>query len=519
MRKLFLLSLLFSTIFHAPAQADETIHDIFRPHLRNGQTIEGFLQAVLTPLRNAAKDGNSLTKADVADQQEKEVQRLQRHQLSRIIQYDMNYDTMVTEDELRSALEEQYKGRRSGNFPILDDDRIRPQIDRQLSEFMKLDTNGDKVLSYKEMSTLSDQLASSRYENRTVKQLGQYLALDPNQDGKLTADELGTLARSLFTTLDKDKNGVLSSAEIPSPVTSTGRSYSTFPGTCQFNNLTLPSDYFIYGAGSYAGTKINIPIDQSGHETTLINVVVNETRKPVVLILGAYEPNIWNISRTPDTKIIAAVVGGYHRQIVSGLEGVPLLQGSFTEKGGCGLFHLSPTELKVLNPLARHLFNKPADLFFGAEQGFVVVGSKEYDKSTLIMPSKDPLSFKSPDMPLAGKAGLEEAVKKGTLRKMTQQDADEWLAAYWKAREQRSDLPPIAGGDPRKKTTRLDVARGYVILKGFVPPAGLTGLNASVFILPKGLPMPQQNMGHSYIYDWNTMRCSIGSSMGCSWME
>ena len=50
-----------------------------------------------------------------------------------------------------------------------------------------------------------------------------------------------------------------------------------------------------------------------------MDVVVNYSSKPVVLMLGAYEPTIWNIKWTPTTHIVALLVSGYRRQAVLAL--------------------------------------------------------------------------------------------------------------------------------------------------------------------------------------------------------
>lgn len=64
---------------------------------------------------------------------------------------------------------------------------------------------------------------------------------------------------------------------------------------CGFSELSLPTDFAVFAAGAYSGRKIQFQIDLSGHEGTQIDVAVNSPNKPVVLMLGAYEPTIWNI--------------------------------------------------------------------------------------------------------------------------------------------------------------------------------------------------------------------------------
>ena len=50
--------------------------------------------------------------------------------------------------------------------------------------------------------------------------------------------------------------------------------------------------------------------------------------------------------------------------------------------------------------------------------------------------------------------------------------------------------------------------RAYVVLKAYALPAGLYGANSATFFVPKGVPRPSGNLGHSTLYDFNTMTCA-----------
>ena len=111
-------------------------------------------------------------------------------------------------------------------------------------------------------------------------------------------------------------------------------------------------------------------------EGTQIDVAVNNPGEPVVLMLGAYEPTIWNIGWSQGTKILAVLVSGYHRQVVAGLDQqTPLLISSYDNRGPCGYFYVTPDNLESLNPKARSLFGRPVDVVYPAVNGNVVVGA------------------------------------------------------------------------------------------------------------------------------------------------
>lgn len=97
--------------------------------------------------------------------------------------------------------------------------------------------------------------------------------------------------------------------------------------------------------------KIHFQIDQSGHEVTPIDVLVNNPKKPVFLMLGAYEPTIRNIIWSEKTHILAVLVEGYHRQAVAGLgKHTPLVISSYDNKGPCGYFNVDPENFCTIKP-------------------------------------------------------------------------------------------------------------------------------------------------------------------------
>ena len=280
------------------------------------------------------------------------------------------------------------------------------------------------------------------------------------------------------------------------------------PRTCAFDNLQLPGDFRIYASGGYTGRVLGFQIDQSGHAATQFDVAVNVPDKPVVLMLGAYEPTIWKIGWTPGTRIVAVLVSGYHRQVIAGLDPrVPTLNSSYDNRGPCGYFYVSADRgLDKLNPLARTLFGKPVDLVYPAANGAARIGEPIGNVDALVThPASPPDSFRNASSPLAGPAGLEEAVRTGALRRATAEDAQAWSEAVAAATPRR-DVPPVAGvGVPKPRAP--SVFRGYVVLREFTYPAGLYGGNSATFFIPKGVPRPAGEPGHSAVYDFNTLSC------------
>jgi len=282
---------------------------------------------------------------------------------------------------------------------------------------------------------------------------------------------------------------------------------------CGFDDLKLPENTLVYATGAYSGKPAGFQIDQSGHEATRFDVAVNSTDKPVVLMLGAYEPSVWNIGWSAGTRILAVLVSGYHSQALAGLpKATPVINSSYDNRGPCGHFYVSESTLGALNPMAKRVFNRPVSMVFPVSNGKVVVGNPLSANAQLLTSSEVTLnSLRDPSAPLAGPAGLEDAVRKGLLRKATVADAQGWADAAAKSKPD-SDLPPVAGkGKPQPRAPSF--FDGYVVLKAFTFPAGLYGAHSATFFVPKGVPAPQGNPGHSTVFDFNTLACA---GTGCA---
>ncbi|MDR2635279.1 MAG: hypothetical protein LBC08_00465 [Campylobacteraceae bacterium] len=264
--------------------------------------------------------------------------------------------------------------------------------------------------------------------------------------------------------------------------------------TCDFSDVVLPKDLYVYAAGGYSGLIQNIQIDQSGHEATELTVFINVTDKPVALILSAYEPSVWQIKFTKKTKIAAVYLSGYHKQIVTGLPKETTLLDT-TDVSYCNSnFMISKDRLKTLNPLSEKLFSKPVDMVYFVKNGIITIGSKINSDEYISFKAKPTKSFHDKTKPLAGPMGIQDALNKKILRKATQDDYKPIYEFFTK------DNPPLHDNSP----TYYVPYDSYVIEKNFTLPAGLYGGNSVNFILKKGVPFPGGELGHSCLFDLNT---------------
>ena len=280
---------------------------------------------------------------------------------------------------------------------------------------------------------------------------------------------------------------------------------------CTFDKSDVAD--IIYAGGEYRGKATSYQIDDSGHQATQFEVIVNSPKRSVSLFLGAYEPSMWTVAWTKGTTIKSVFITGYHRQVIAGLpSSVPIINSARKKGANCGYTFLSKSNIRKVNPLSKKVFGKPVGLMHYAKQGHIVMGEKIVRSTRLFTSNEVSLnSFVDRSKPLAGKAGLDDYMKKGFLRKVTAEDLDKWAELKAKqAYDIGEGVPPVADRDPRDRTRAFRPARvqnGYVILKEMTIPAGLYGAHMATFFVAKGVPLPKGNLGHSVLYDFNTGNC------------
>lgn len=296
------------------------------------------------------------------------------------------------------------------------------------------------------------------------------------------------------------------SATLPKPMPTKpfddGAPRGDAPATSVCGFPALPADVHVYAAGAYGGAKADFQIDQSGHQATTIRVVVNKPGESVALVLGAYEPTVWSVGWSPQTRIVAVLVTGYHAQQVSGVPAnVPTIVSTYDNRGACGDAYVDDDDgAGAIEALSKRAYGRAPEATFTAHEGRVLLGNAAAEASLVTDASaRDAASFALKDAPPAGDAGLEAAVRAGMLRPATEADVQAW-------REARRRRAPEGHADDAPRVAAAP-GRAFVVLKPFRIPAGLYGAHLAAFYVADGVPLPTGNPGHSVIYDMNTGRC------------
>lgn len=278
------------------------------------------------------------------------------------------------------------------------------------------------------------------------------------------------------------------------------------PAECRIDGFVVPANAKVYAAGAYGGKEADFQIDQSGQQATTLQVAVHEPDAPVLLLLGAYEPTVWSVGWTRGTRIAAVVLTGYHRQQVTGLPaGVPLLVSTYDNRGPCGYAYVGGDGSAKLNPLARKVFGRAVDVAYPARDGRAVVGKLPPGAALVTDAAATPVKdFELKGAPPAGQAGIDAALRNGTLRAATPADVHAWEAARERSQGE-PDIPRIEGGDTERASGMP--YRSYAVLKPFAIPAGLYGAHSATFFVALGVPAPTGNPGHSEVRFIDNGRC------------
>ncbi len=299
---------------------------------------------------------------------------------------------------------------------------------------------------------------------------------------------------SEISRLVKSSPGTFPSIKYRTKLNALDRSeFATVREICEFPEITFVSDYTAFAivpTRVWLLPKTGIQLDQSGAEAVQMNVVVNSPNVPIFLIAD-YDsgPIIWNFSVTKGTQILGIALSGYSKNssVVAGLDDpIPTSRQcgspSKNQNGPPEMYGLSSDDR--LNP-----FKQKFDKIYYAPDATAYIGDPLKDGQQLLRSSiKTPDSFRGSGGSLAGHMALKDAVLRGALRQATKADVLAW-------EEGTKKILPI-------------VNDAYVILGAYEYPNGLFGSHSARFVIPKGVPPPRGNPGHSTIYDMNTFKCT-----------
>tara|TARA_R110001592_G_scaffold3525_1_gene19705 strand:+ start:2763 stop:4430 length:1668 start_codon:yes stop_codon:yes gene_type:complete len=498
------------------------IPDGFYGALRSSDYIEDFKNKLFVIIRKNKLPSNNLTTADVLKFKEKILKEAGEKQSKKFAKFDLNSDSNIEKKEV-----EEYVKKNDARYKRMN----RPDVYlvNNVNRIMVYDIDQDGIISNAEREYLTEDLLKERGLSSLQKKwevFDDLMSLDPNKDEKLTYTEIEVIAENIFRIIDTNKDNHFSREEKRhfQDAMSPHRSYLNRQVSkeekekqqrekCKVENFKAPENLVVYAAGGYKGRDIEFQIE-ANRKATQFDVVVNETKAPVALILGAYEPAIWNLRLTPGTKVLAIIAGGYHRQAIANIsKKIPVTYSTYNNHEACGLFYFNinePETLSKANEISELAFGRKVKKFFppqNSELGEIVIGSKGFDHTKLIYSKENsPEQHYLSTAPYSGKKGLEHALQSKLIRKATEEEVKRW-------------------NDERYKID-LKLSKKYKKLEGFGPPILKLSTNAytiidenftiphdvsASFIVLEHKKIPKGPYGKSGIYDLNTLKCITSS--------
>lgn len=502
-------------VFAATEEAnDAELIKILPPAGYRDLTIERYVADALDNIQKYAEDKTALRPSDYDRLAKEEQDNMRRQQVAQFIRFDQNFDGLIDAQEIEQSFEKK-----------------RPDNERQIKSIMAFDANKDSKVTYSEMSVLDEEKFNASQQNRQSKRIAGLLKLDRNNDKILDKAELEHFARQAFSSLDADGNGFLSSEEYRAVEEKQRAARIEESEKRKFDSCVLPqpipSDVTVYAVGGDGGKKSEYAIDGSGSSAIFVDVIVNQPGKKVALLLGAYNPTVWQIRTIADTKIAAILASGYRRQIIANADkSIPTLvyhaesdNDNHSNGQTCGGFYLSESKMNEINPISRKLFGKPVELMYLAKDNQVVIGDENFDKEKLVGEVVDISKLKVPGSSPAGEKGIEEGIKNGFLRLPNENDIHIWNQEIKKLREKSMVLRGAPFIYKNEDRLSFPMKNSLIVIKdNYIIPSDISIKDRPIFIVAKGVKLPKNNPSMIKIFDMNNLQCSnfmVGNSEKC----
>jgi hypothetical protein len=275
--------------------------------------------------------------------------------------------------------------------------------------------------------------------------------------------------------------------------------------------LTPSHDARIVALGAHEGKEpVSFVAPNDPHDAGAIAVSGAKKGPPVVLVLSAYAPVVWDLRQVPKGRLEGVIAYGYSAQAVVGVpKSVPVrFSAGRRADPRCGLATYAYQGGQNLDKLAANLkqaIGRPIDKFYGeyAPLSFnvdggalplpdtgsitlsMLVGSEQFDVSAV--------------PPRA--VGVAMLLQQGAIRRATADDQAELNAALTRA-SPTGYLAPVS--------VRLNDRDTFVILKPITIPRGMYGAHSSTFLIAKGVALPDDPGSHNTYYRLDGGKCVRG---------
>lgn len=259
----------------------------------------------------------------------------------------------------------------------------------------------------------------------------------------------------------------------------------------------------IVAVGGYEGkVPTNGLATHEGHEVKGVVIAAAARGRPLLLILTAYDPVVWDLRRVPHARLRAVFVSGYHAQAVVGAGNRPLVVNTYAKPnracGDPGFAYKGGSNLDQLDEWVRTTFGRGIDRFIGSYG----LRSVAIDGAPIARPGPVPISGAIGagayrlGTKVDGPFGMQRLLAQGAIRRARPADVRQ-LSQLLTRKSKTGRLAPV----------RPYVYDAYVVLRPIRVPTGMYGGHSVTFLIPGGIPFPQDSGSHNTYWSLATGEC------------
>ena len=223
----------------------------------------------------------------------------------------------------------------------------------------------------------------------------------------------------------------------------------------------------------------NTTIDPSGNPAAVITLQIDAPGQPVLLDLYRYNSTIWKIYWSPKTEIVGAIVNGYHAPAILGLsKNTPINIDSYYSKRNSSC---KSNQLRFVNTTNELRYE------VSQQSNVIRLTQREALPDDWLTTNDYQLSdFELRGEVLPGDAGVEQLTKS---RKLVHAGKKEVDLIDNKHKEYVN----------KRGLEHLFLDNTFLVTGSTEIPRGLAGADSKIFLVPKDIPFPTGDFGHSTI--------------------
>ncbi|WP_417454719.1 hypothetical protein [Kiloniella sp.] len=510
---------------------------------------EQYIADLVHPIRKQGKDNHYIDQSVIIQIDRNEIMTRVEKILRRYKKYDLNQDTLITEEELKKWLYERVRNK--SNKP---QHKVENIIKKEIDTILSVDSNADRIIDQEEARKAAQENALAR-PLRNSKKLITLLTLDPNKDGKLTVNELLGLGLDAFEFYDINRDTILDIEELKllneTKKLLQKRQYQQKErdkqlvrvAACDIPDPDSHDDIFVIGTrkGSAIST---VSVAGQHQETTTGTIEIEPGEGNLYIYAISFDAMIWQIKGATH-RIAHLVLAAKRTDSGVGAIGIPKEKITFVSEEKCIRYFDKHKEDRA----------KEAQQFvkdkFGRHATNVVGG---YKVNRLVLPSlatsKSPEDSYEPgkrylikeekeDAPYYMENGKKKKIEEIWAKNLPQgskahpetvglgrfftpdgvANLDHASIVTSKSAEKYLILPGYAGLIQLMEQGKIERIsyKKYKIVSEFEHfPAELAGGRAVNFILPEGISIPVGDPGHSCVYDEKTEKPLAGPKVLCN---